>query len=219
MLSQFLANYKWANLTHQLSPSTRNSHFSCQKYLPLFVAFILISINACYFLKMFHCLKNLSVCSLCWFNEEPPLPGPLWLPGLPSQDQCSALPVLEPVPCCPVFLLLGLHPGFNVTHPSVACKTMFRALPNWGHVCFTLTFDGWMVGWFSNSDLKNIFLEKLLRPLLLGFCFYCWDVWCYYDFLSFSPRASLIAQRVKNPPLMQETLVQFLGWEVPLEKG
>ena len=29
----------------------------------------------------------------------------------------------------------------------------------------------------------------------------------------------LIAQLVKNPPAMQETLVQFLGWEDPLEKG
>ena len=32
-------------------------------------------------------------------------------------------------------------------------------------------------------------------------------------------RASLIAQLVKNPPAMQETLVRFLGWEDPLEKG
>ena len=31
--------------------------------------------------------------------------------------------------------------------------------------------------------------------------------------------ASLIAQLVKNPPAMQETAVQFLGWEDPLEKG
>ena len=30
---------------------------------------------------------------------------------------------------------------------------------------------------------------------------------------------SLIAQLVKNPPAMQETLVQFPGWEGPLEKG
>ena len=30
--------------------------------------------------------------------------------------------------------------------------------------------------------------------------------------------ASLIAQLVKNPPAMQETLVQFLSWEDPLEK-
>ena len=32
-------------------------------------------------------------------------------------------------------------------------------------------------------------------------------------------RASLIAQLVQNPPAMQETLVEFLGWEDPLEKG
>ena len=28
-----------------------------------------------------------------------------------------------------------------------------------------------------------------------------------------------VAQLVKNPPAMQETLVQFLGWGDPLEKG
>ena len=32
-------------------------------------------------------------------------------------------------------------------------------------------------------------------------------------------RASLVAQLVKNPPAMQETLVQFLDWEENLEKG
>ena len=32
-------------------------------------------------------------------------------------------------------------------------------------------------------------------------------------------RASLIAQLVKNSSAMQETLVLFLGWEDPLEKG
>ena len=31
--------------------------------------------------------------------------------------------------------------------------------------------------------------------------------------------ASLIAQLVKNPPAMWETLLLFLGWEDPLEKG
>ena len=30
---------------------------------------------------------------------------------------------------------------------------------------------------------------------------------------------SLVAQLVKNPPAMQETPVQFLGWEGLLEKG
>ena len=31
--------------------------------------------------------------------------------------------------------------------------------------------------------------------------------------------ASLVAQLVKNPPAMQETWFQSLGWEDPLEKG
>ena len=31
--------------------------------------------------------------------------------------------------------------------------------------------------------------------------------------------ASLVAQIVKNPPAMQETWVQCLGWEDPLEEG
>ena len=34
-----------------------------------------------------------------------------------------------------------------------------------------------------------------------------------------SYEGSLIAQLVKNPPAMQETLVRFLGREDPLEKG
>ena len=31
--------------------------------------------------------------------------------------------------------------------------------------------------------------------------------------------ASQISQLVKNPSAMQETLIQFLGWEISLEKG
>ena len=38
------------------------------------------------------------------------------------------------------------------------------------------------------------------------------------DFLVFILWASLIAQLVKNLPAMQETQVQFLGWEDLLEK-
>ena len=31
--------------------------------------------------------------------------------------------------------------------------------------------------------------------------------------------ASLVAQLVKNTPVMRETWVEYLGWEDPLEKG
>ena len=34
-----------------------------------------------------------------------------------------------------------------------------------------------------------------------------------------SNQASLVAQLVKNPPAVQETKFQSLGWEDPLEKG
>ena len=37
--------------------------------------------------------------------------------------------------------------------------------------------------------------------------------------LGFVRLASLIAQLTKNPPAMQEILVQFWGWEYLLEKG
>ena len=42
--------------------------------------------------------------------------------------------------------------------------------------------------------------------------------------MSFNPQyteieASLVAQLVKNPPIVQEPLVRFLGWEDPLDKG
>ena len=36
--------------------------------------------------------------------------------------------------------------------------------------------------------------------------------------MSMKVKASLVAQVVNNPPAMQETLVQFLGWEDTLEK-
>ena len=34
-----------------------------------------------------------------------------------------------------------------------------------------------------------------------------------------TPRASLVAQLVRNPPSMWETWVRSLGWQDPLEKG
>ena len=43
--------------------------------------------------------------------------------------------------------------------------------------------------------------------------------WLYFVSLFLKFWASMIAQLVKNPLAMQETLVQFLGWKDPLEKG
>ena len=40
-----------------------------------------------------------------------------------------------------------------------------------------------------------------------------------FGYISRNKQASLIAQLIKNLPAMEETLVRFLGWEDPLEKG
>ena len=40
-----------------------------------------------------------------------------------------------------------------------------------------------------------------------------------YLYLTQGIWVSLVAQLVKNPPAMQETWVQSLGWEDPMEKG
>ena len=47
----------------------------------------------------------------------------------------------------------------------------------------------------------------------------CADSLIQTFFFFFLQWASLIAQTVKNPPAMQETLVWSLGWEDPLEKS
>ena len=37
--------------------------------------------------------------------------------------------------------------------------------------------------------------------------------------VDYTLRISLVAKTVKNPPAMQETWAQSLGWEDPLEEG
>ena len=44
-----------------------------------------------------------------------------------------------------------------------------------------------------------------------------WTMYIYVHM--YKHMASLVAQLVKNPPAMQETLVQFLSQEDPLEEG
>ena len=62
---------------------------------------------------------------------------------------------------------------------------------------------------FSKSSLNiwKFLVHMLLKPSVVDFERY-----------TASLQASLIAQLVKNPPAMQETLIQFLGREDPLEK-
>ena len=50
-----------------------------------------------------------------------------------------------------------------------------------------------------------------------------WFVWCFYKYIFMLKYlvmygVSLVAQTVENLPAIQETWVQSLGWEDPLEK-
>ena len=60
----------------------------------------------------------------------------------------------------------------------------------------------------SPGDIPNPGTESLMSPALADGIV-----------TTEPPRASLIAQSVKNLPAMQETPVRLLGWEDPLEKG
>ena len=82
----------------------------------------------------------------------------------------------------------------------------------------------------------HVLLLKLLKKLKILITRYLYIFWKMQinkkrkqeQFLILPPRinpttflfwVSLVAQMVKNPPAMQETWVQFLGWEDLLEKG
>ena len=68
---------------------------------------------------------------------------------------------------------------------------------------------------FSYSE---VFLNWLF-PLFPVFVFYTERFLQIWDALHLLMGLSLVAPLVKNPPAMQETWVQSLGWEDPLEKG
>ena len=65
---------------------------------------------------------------------------------------------------------------------------------------------------YSGMDL-HVHLSKLSKGTLKICAF-------HHVYIMYSPqKASLIVQLVKNPPAMQETLIQFLGQEDSLKKG
>ena len=73
----------------------------------------------------------------------------------------------------------------------------------------------------THLDLHNKASQTTLLPLLVRHLLLihlpCREAEAPIPLLSLW--ASLVAQLVKNPPAVQETWVQSLGWEDPLEKG
>ena len=79
--------------------------------------------------------------------------------------------------------------------------------PNLVNMCFFCYFVI-----LRQSDNYSIYLTTFF---IVGFESSLWFILKLFALL----KASLVAQMVKNPPVMQETWVQPLGWEDPLERG
>ena len=89
-------------------------------------------------------------------------------------------------------------------------KTPEQDFSNWGSWAYiqgpTLNFV-----YFNNNLEKFTFIE---------FAKFTFTQQNYFTMLIFYQKTfSKCTQLVKNPPAMQETWIQSLGWEDPLEKG
>ena len=76
------------------------------------------------------------------------------------------------------------------------------------------------LAWFQEKSQSSRQVQSASSALFPGVKPVLYKQSLVFFFFFFLPTALLvIAQLVKNSPAMQETLVQFLGWEDPLEKG
>ena len=134
------------------------------------------------------------------------LPCPSPFPGL-SSNSCPSHPLLPPSPA----LNLSRHQGlfqWVISSHQVAKGLEFQLQHQSFHEYSGLVSFGW-TGWISlqSKGLSRVFSStsvQSINSLALSLL--------YFIFLS------LVAKMVKNPPKMQETYIQFLDWEDPLEK-
>ena len=80
----------------------------------------------------------------------------------------------------------------------------------WQQECWEITFK-WVNRFVSVGKQQYDRKQQLKFVGTLRYCFLINGISSYW--------ASLVVQLVKNPPAMQETWVQSLTWEDPLEKG
>ena len=88
-------------------------------------------------------------------------------------------------------------------------------LVNICHKIFFLVITTRKVYSISNIQVCSTVLLTIVTMLCMLVHFFLW----YLHAVRTSGGASLVVQLVKNLPAMQETPVQFLGREDPLEKG
>ena len=139
-----------------------------------------------------------------WFSghvigAEAPLPVPSGLSQNPSG-------VNGPLALCPLELL-----AYHLRQLPLGwvCCPGCTGEPVWA----SCSGQSWLAqgpGLWSSLHLPTGGLDICLMP---------WASVCMFSMGNMRSRASLLAQMVKNLPAVQETQVQSLGWEDPLEKG
>ena len=100
-------------------------------------------------------------------------------------------------------------------------------LPNPGIQYISLMSPALAYRFFTNSSTWEAHIESMIKqfltlvlPLFIETAFFSELHFCNFLLkIYYLKRTSLIAQLTKNPPAIQETLVRFLDWESPLEKG
>ena len=100
--------------------------------------------------------------------------------------------------------------------PKCICWNLIPYGRDWGQEEKGTTEDG-MAGWHHWFDGRESQWIPGVGDGQGGLV--CCNSWGHKESDTSEPFWSDVAQLVKNPPAMQETRVQFLGWEDPLEKG
>ena len=105
----------------------------------------------------------------------------------------------------------------KVSHRYQGCSDLGEVLGSQEMLCVRVPFVVLLCGsisWATSLQLRHSIYWLYTCPT--GSLYY---LYCVLDVTHAFIRAPSIAQLVKNPPAMQETLVQFLGWEDLLKKG
>ena len=127
--------------------------------------------------------------------------------------------------CCPLLLLPSVFPSISIFSSKSAICIKWAKYWNFNFsISPSNEYSGLIslrTDWFDllavQGTLKSLLQHHSSKALSFLFrsLIHFELILLYYIRSS----ASLIAQLVKNPPAVQKTLDQALGWEEPLEKG
>ena len=151
-------------------------------------------------------LKGLLVWEQCFLFRLSIMTNSLWPHGL--QNARLFCPSSSTGVCsnsCPLSQWCHLTISSSV-FPFSSCLQSFPVSGSFLMKILSTLYSWYVIIWHS----KNSFFPPLMNMLFL-LIYSCRSFVFLYR--------SFIVQLVKNPPVMQETPVQFLGWEDPLEKG